>query len=78
MNRAQYIKFRQLNLLGEVAYAYFLEFGTPISVEEFNQKFQIFYLHHRHLNWNYLWEYYDNKFELILLLDKKGKIIKVF
>lgn len=78
MNRQQYIRFRQLNLLGEVAFAYFNEFGRQISMEDFNKIFQRFYMTRPDINWNMLWDFYDNRFEITLLISKEGQLIKVY
>lgn len=79
MNREQYIKYRQLNLLGEVAYNYFIENGGAVVPQElFKQVLVKFAPTRPDINWDRLWDYYDVKFELTFLVDKENKIIKIF
>lgn len=86
MNREKYIEYRKLNLIGEVAYAYYLE--QPVqhcTEEEFKKYFVPFAVavkqdKTKFIDWSLLWKHYDEKFDVRILTDTKNnnKIIKIF
>lgn len=84
MNREEYIKLRYENLLGEVAYYYFIENSNSKLRKD---EFRFFFINFANnpiiqetlqIDWNRLWDYYDSKFNLNILFDINKKIIKIF
>lgn len=79
MNRKQYITYRWTNNLGEVVLFHFeSKKGKVYTRLQFSKLINLFIKRNRNVNLKELWKLYDNKFELQLLLDKKGKILKIY
>ncbi|MDC7248646.1 MAG: hypothetical protein PQJ49_01850 [Sphaerochaetaceae bacterium] len=81
MNRAQYIEYRKAGLMGEVAYAYYLEKQpNPYPRDFFKKAFPLFAQSRRDIDWQLMWRYFDIKFDVRILTDTKdnNKIIMIF
>jgi len=78
MHKKDYIKFRKLNNIGAVCFHYMNEkLKKPMPVDIFQQFFPIFVQSQLNIDLGWVFDHYDTKFELQILHDKKGKLIKI-
>jgi hypothetical protein len=77
MNREQYIRYRKNNDLLSVSYDYYIDkVDNPMSIDQFQKVFPIFVIQ-TNTSVNYLWDIYDIKFSITLVLKGK-KIINLY
>lgn len=83
MNRENYINYRKNNNLPiDLLWEYYNNETTPENrlihnIHSFNQAFQM-YQHMFGLDLSKMFSYYDKKFNVNILNNKKGEIIKIY
>jgi len=74
MNKQDYIHRRNDHIW--VSYSYFQENGGNIDYMDFVRYFPMWLIHNQNAI-NYVYQYYDSKYELTFLLNNEGQKIKL-
>jgi len=74
MEKTEYLQRRNENIW--VCYCYFIENGGKLDYTEFTRYFPMWLMHNQNAI-NYVYQYYDSKYELLFLLNAEGQKIKL-
>jgi hypothetical protein len=79
MTREKYLILRKNNEVSlEMLYQYFIDIsGNTLDFSQFSVMFNQFQRNFN-LNLDNFFQYYDAKFEIILLHDNKGRLLKIY